>query len=68
VDAAHSEGLIVFSNLRQCTDIGEITEVKAKAVPFVATNAPGELVDVKSLAEVREAAAAHSQRLKALMG
>lgn len=54
VNAQHSNGLIRFDNLRQQSTetIGEFAEVKAKAVPFVSSNAKGVLRSVQSMEEI----------------
>lgn len=62
--------VIVFSNLRQRTDVvGAFEEVKAKnapftaAKPFSASNAAGTLAEVKSYEDVRKMASESARGL-----
>lgn len=69
MDAHSGEGVIRFQNLRQYTDtVGEYTEVKAKAVPFVSSNAKGILRSVESLGDIARIAKADAAQIRSWTG
>ena len=59
-----NEDVIRFENLRQRSSavVGEDSVVKAKAKPFVSSNAHGVLREVQSMGEVRKIAQAAADK------
>lgn len=66
MNSQDSSGLIRFHNLRQQSTetIGEFAEVKAKAVPFVSSNARGVLRCVSSIDEVAGLASCDAAQIR----
>jgi precorrin-6x reductase len=65
----YNDGVYTFENLRQRTDVvGETRVVQAKAKPFVAKNAHGDLREVSDYKDAAALGSEAGKKILALLG